>query len=260
MSLDTAAVIDDFRDKVCGEIALESAGLDRYVIHTPFQFDDGDHYVIVLRREGNAWLLTDEAHTFMHLSYGDVDVSQGGRGRLVDDALTTYGLERRSSELLITVPEGRFGDALFSMIQGLDRITSAALWTRDRVRSTFREDFRAMMEQTVPADRLSFDYNDATLDPDGLYTVDCRINGGERPWFLFAVPHDARCREATITIYHYEKCGYRFRSVAVFREQEEINRRALAMLTNVVDRQFASLGARDRITEYVRGTVLGEDR
>ena len=256
--MDATAVISDFRAKVCHDIELEQAGIDRFVVHTPFQFDDGDHYVIVLRRESGSWLLTDEAHTFMHLSYDDVDIGQGARSRLIEQALATYGLESHSGELRVVVPGGQFGDALFSMVQGLDRISSATLWTRERVRSTFREDFQAMIEEIVPADRLGFDYTDRQGDPDGLYTIDCRINGSDRPWFLFAIPNDARCRDATIAIYHYETSGCRFRSAAIFREQEEINRKALAMLTNVVDRQFASLGARDRIAAYLRETVLGQ--
>ena len=258
MTMDATAVINDFRAKVCQDIELEQAGIDRFVVQTPFQFDDGDHYVIVLRRENGSWVLTDEAHTFMHLSYDDVDLSQGARAGLVEQALATYGLESRSGELRVAVPNDQFGDALFSMVQGLDRISSAALWTRERVRSTFREDFRAVIEEAVPAERLGFDYTDPQHDPDGLYTIDCRINGGQRPWFVFAIPNNARCREATIAIYYYERSGYRFHSAAVFREQEEINRKALAMLTNVVERQFASLGARDRIAAYLRETVLGQ--
>lgn len=134
--MDTAAVVRDFREKVCAEIDLEQSGINRYVVHTPFQFDDGDHYVIVLRREGDAWLLTDEAHTFMHLSYEDVDLDQGARGKLIGEALATYGLEDRSGEVRVAVPNGQFGDALFSMVQGLDRITSAALWTREAAKAS----------------------------------------------------------------------------------------------------------------------------
>jgi len=57
----------DFREKVCAQIRLMLEGVQRFRVFTPFLFDDGDHLVIVLRREHDRWLLSDEGHTYMHL-------------------------------------------------------------------------------------------------------------------------------------------------------------------------------------------------
>lgn len=62
-------IIKEFKESACGEIELASEGLNRYLVSVPFSFTDGDHYVVVLRREGDKWVLSDEGHTFMHLSY-----------------------------------------------------------------------------------------------------------------------------------------------------------------------------------------------
>ena len=43
--------------------------MDRYQVFTPFLFDDGDHLVIVLKRNNSHWVLSDEGHTYMHLTY-----------------------------------------------------------------------------------------------------------------------------------------------------------------------------------------------
>ena len=40
----------DFKQKVCDRIRLASEGMNRYQVFTPFQFEDGDHLVIVLMR------------------------------------------------------------------------------------------------------------------------------------------------------------------------------------------------------------------
>jgi hypothetical protein len=192
----TADIVRSFREKVCREIDLEAEGVDRYIVYTPFMFDDGDHFVIVLRKEKEHWVLSDEAHTFMHLSYTEVDLSQGGRAKIIDQALAGYRVENRSGELKLAVADNAFGDALFSLLQAISRITSTALWTVARIKSTFEEDFRALMGSVVPADRLTFDYTDSQIDPDGIYPVDCRINGMPRPCMVFAVANDAKCREA----------------------------------------------------------------
>jgi hypothetical protein len=62
----------DFREKVCSKIRLNAEGVDRYRVFTPFLFEDGYHLAIVLKREKTAWSLSDESHTYMHLTY-DLD-------------------------------------------------------------------------------------------------------------------------------------------------------------------------------------------
>ena len=48
-----------------------------------------------------------------------------------------------------------------------------------------------------------------------------------------------------------ERWGLGARSMAVFEDQEAIVRPVLARFTDVCDRQFASLAARDRIGDYL---------
>jgi len=59
MSLD--AIERNFQQKVCETIRLTSEGIDRYRVFTPFMFDSGDHLAIVLKREVDRWILSDEA-------------------------------------------------------------------------------------------------------------------------------------------------------------------------------------------------------
>ncbi|MCH8343502.1 MAG: DUF1828 domain-containing protein [Planctomycetes bacterium] len=255
----TEDIIRSFRQKVCKEIELEGEGLNRYIVYTPFMFDDGDHFVIVLREQEGRWVLTDEGHTFLHLSYGGPDLTRGTRGKVIDQTLDTYRVANESGELRLTVPNGAYGDALFSFVQAISRIASTALWTRERVESTFRDDFRELLEATVAKEWLTFEYIDPEIDPEGNYPVDCRINGRTRQCFIFAVANTDQCRNATITVYHYERHARVFSSFVVFEDQTSINRRALAQLSDVVGRQFASLAAKDRITDYLTKEVVGAD-
>jgi hypothetical protein len=252
----TQDIIESFRQKVGREIDLEAEGVDRYIIYTPFMFDDGDHYVVVLHQERGQWVLTDEAHTFMHLSYSDVELTRGTRARIIDQALMSYHVENNDGELRLAVPDGAFGDALFTMVQAIGRITGTALWTRDRVRDTFEEDFRSLLQQIIPSGRATFDYIDRTVDPDGNYPIDCRINGMPRPCFVFKVANNDQCQKATITCYYHERQQKQFSSVVIFQDQTDIARKAIAQLSDVVGKQFASLGARERIEAYFKDQIL----
>lgn len=114
----------DFQEKVSSKIHLKSEGADRYRVFTPFVFEDGDHLAIVLKHEKDAWSLSDEGHTYMHLAYDpDEKVDhRSNRHETIRNALSVFQVEDRSGELIRTVRDNQFGDALFSYIQALMRI------------------------------------------------------------------------------------------------------------------------------------------
>jgi hypothetical protein len=117
-----------FRASVCESVSLKPEGQGRFRVFAPFQFDDGDHLCIVLKGGPGAWVLSDEGHTFMHLSY-ELDVAvlaEGSRRQSIESALALHGLQETDGELALKVQEDRLGDALLSFVQGLLKVASVA--------------------------------------------------------------------------------------------------------------------------------------
>ena len=112
MSATTIGIDRDFREKVCAEIRVLDEGMDRYRVFTPFQFDDGDHLAIVLKREASQWLLSDEGHTLMHLTYpvDEKELQRETRQKIIGNALSAFGVEDREGELLLRISDNRYGD------------------------------------------------------------------------------------------------------------------------------------------------------
>ena len=123
MSITT--IEQDFQTKVSQQVYLHPEGKERYLVFTPFRFDDGDHLVIVFKKDGNNWIITDEAHTFMRLTFDvdESDLQQGTSQRIISDALSAFHIEDRDGELIITITDDKYGEALFSFIQGILQIS-----------------------------------------------------------------------------------------------------------------------------------------
>ena len=132
----------DFREKVCDKLAISAEGVGRFRVFTPFMFEDGDHLSIVLKRDNGKWILSDEGHTFMHMTsdIDEKDLRQGTRQKIITNALSLFKVQDRKGELIITIENDGYGDALYSFIQALLRITDVTYLSRERVRSTFMED------------------------------------------------------------------------------------------------------------------------
>ena len=248
----------DFRRTVGESVRLANEGVNRYRVFTPFLFEDGDHLAVVLKREDSRWVLSDEGHTYMHLTYDldERDLQRGNRQKIISNALSVFSVEDRDGELRLLIPGERYGDGLFSFIQALLKISDVSYLSRERVRSTFLEDFRSLMEATVPVDRRSFDWHDPQHDPAGKYAVDCRLNGMAKPVMVFALPSDDRVRDATISLLQFERWRLPHRSLAIFEDQEEVNRKVLARFSDMCEKQFSSLGAnKDRIAIYLEDAM-----
>lgn len=252
------AIEASFRARVADQVRVEPEGIDRFRVFTPFQFPDGDSLAIVLRRDGPQWVLSDEGHTLMHLSYSidEADLTRGGRARIIEDAVTSFSLREQNGELALPVPGAAYGEALFDYVQALLKITDVTYLTRERVQTTFLEDLRNTIVALVSEDRRKFRWHEPTLDPEAKYEVDCRIEGKTRPAFVFALPNDDKVRDATITLQQLEAWHVTGTSLGIFENQQEVARKVLARFTDHVDRQFSSLkGNEDRIATYINDLV-----
>lgn len=254
------SVIQDFQEKVAAQVRLLPEGVGRYRVFTPFRFDDGDHLAIVLKRELLGWTLSDEGHTYMRLTYDvdEADLLTGTRQQIIADTLEMFQVADRDGELALPVPEGRYGDALFSFIQALVKIADISYLSRERVYRTFREDFQNLLSEIIPEERRSFHWYDPERDLSGKYKVDCRINGMPEPIFAYGLLNDTDTRDATIALHQFAEWGILCHPIAIFHEQEAIGRNVLARFSDVCGQQFPSMtGNQERITRFLQERLSG---
>ena len=250
-----SSIEHDFRKSVASEVELAAEGANQFRVFVPFGFDDGDHFVIVLKQERGEWLLSDEAHTYMHLSY-DVDIDElrsGPRAELNAMALAASGIRDRDGELVLPVRDGEYGYALFSFVQALIRIADGSYLSRQFVPSAFVDEFRTLMAEAASHSRAQFAWHDAERDPDGNYKIDCRIETGLRPLLVQALTNDRSVRDATITFLKLAQWDAPFDPVGVFEDRDEISAPVLARFSEVCPTQFPDITThREQIANHIR--------
>ena len=238
-------VQDSFKVAVADSVKLSPEGVERYQILTPFHFDDGDHFAIALRKgkSGN-WIITDEGHTYMHMSYHMdlTSLNSGSRNKIIEASLEKHNVKEEEGQIFAEIDDlENAGNVFYSFIQCLMSITNVSYLSRERVASTFMDDFREFMSKTIHPQRIQFDYHDEVHDVSGKYVVDCCIHDMPRPLHIYAVGNDSKCRDTTIGILQFQGWDIPFSVLGIFEDQEQINRKVLSRFTDVCDRQYSSL-------------------
>lgn len=252
---DLSQLEEELRSRLSMAISLEPLGDGRYAVITPFTFDDGDRFPIVLFDQNDGWRISDEGSSVMHLSYDDYAVEEGNRAKLLENIAQRHHLELVDWEFLRDVTGTPTAEDILGFIHAMAQVADVGdFLARDTVASTFLEDFRAFLRETVAASALRLDYHDPERDPEGNYRVDAAMSRNGDPHLLaFGVHNDSRAKDATIALLTFEHWRVPFESLAVSENQAELSRRSLAQLTDVVGKQFASLtGNEGRIRDYLR--------
>jgi len=244
----------NIREEICKSITFiytDGEGA-KILINTPFIFDDGDVIKVVLRNENGTLFLTDEGHTFMHLSYDDLDLTKGRRKTILDAILLMHYIENVDGELRSSVDISNFGDSFFTYVQGLNKIADLSFTKKDHVKSFFMEEFFDFLKGVL-GENATFNYTDPERDEKGKYKVDCYIPTVE-PVFIFGVNTDDKCRDATITLLKFENWGVKNNSIIVFEDMQTLSSKALAKLTDVSGKVYSDLGsAKERMPAYLKG-------
>lgn len=250
MMLDAATIRDQLCRTYCTDLEVLPAPGDRLQINTPFTFDDGDVFVIYLEVGPYGLRLTDLGHTLMQLSYVmDVDLLfEGTRGRLWESLLRTHGIVHEAGKLMMNVDADSIGPAVIRFGQALTRLTDLTFLNRVRVESTFYDDLRATLLETVPSDCLVPNYLVPELgDEASKYPVDYMVKTPRDPLFVFGIPNRDKTRLCTITLHVLNRHNVKYDSLLVFERLEDLPSLDIARLSDVGGEMISSLSAREEL-------------
>jgi hypothetical protein len=234
-------ILNDFKKKVCGKITLKEMGKNRYMIKTPFKFEDGDLLKIILKKDNGSWYLTDEGHTLMHINYEGFEIDTPKRQELFSQAISRNFLENDDGEIRSSVVNNEFGNSLYSFIQGLMKIIDLEYLSQEHIRTLFFEDLKKLLDSITRPKKFEYIYED--VDKNATYSVDCRIELPKIPIHVFGTNTDERCKSIAIACYFLEKHNIKSFSIVIHENEEIISPKVRTQLTDEVWKQYTSLNS-----------------
>ncbi len=228
-------------------ITVSKRGPNDYRVNLPFYFADGDIPKVILASEGNdSWSLTDEAHTFMYLSYHDIDVEDSPtREAILKKILSSHLIEEREGRIVMNnIATEDIGNALFTFTQALLKISDFALWKRERIKSMFIENFRSVLSKSVGGRECLFNHIYRDIDPSGAYPVDCLVKGRHgTDVHVYAVNSDIKASNSALSMYYYNQHKMTIPSCVVFDADISLGKKTFTRVSDVADKTLSSLEA-----------------
>ena len=106
------------------------------------------------------------------------------------------------------------------------------------VQSTFKKDFQALLYENVPVSRMNFNWRHPDLDSEGIYPVDCRINGMPEPLLVYGLHSNTGVRDATIALQQFKAWNMPGHPLGIFEDRAAYSRNVLARFDAVCEKQF----------------------
>jgi hypothetical protein len=248
--------INELKTAVCKSLCADVQVIERndgyFFVDTPFEFGDGDHYSLFLKFLPTGGVrITDRGTTFMRMSYLNdlTKFRDGSRGRLLDQVVTTAGLQQDDGEFFIDVAGDELGASLVRFGQAITRVYDLTFLNKARVASTFYEDLREQVQDIVGGEVVE-NYIVPGVPMGEAYPVDLFVQGERSPVYIFGVPDQAKARLATIIIQYLRlhlnaDPKSRFKSLVVFQDQASIPHKDRSRLINAASMMVDTLDARD---------------
>lgn len=222
-----------------------------YQIQLPYYYPDGDMVEVFLEPQGESVLIQDMGITLMRLSY-EFSMDSKNKRKLLSEILNQFQVQESGGNLSILSPLDELFPYLMQFLQVITKVSDISYLKREIVKSLFYEYFDKFMHESFSDYQIIKEYY-PDFDRERQYSTPYALlkNNTANPVCFYPIGNDDKCNESTITIQHYELHDFRPSTVAVFENQEEIGRKPLARLSNIVGKQFSTLqGNEGRIKDF----------
>lgn len=238
------------------EVQLVERRINLYQVYLPLYYPDGDMIDIFISKGNDHKIkIQDMGNTLMKLSYY-IDINSKTKQKLYNSILDSYQINTDNGNLYLFADYEEVYFSIMQLATVIIKISDISFLKRELVKSLFYEYFdkyvNTELKQFNPVKEFYPEFDLQKLYPSP-YAI---IWNDKPPLCIFPISSDDKCTEVTIIAQYYESVNFKHSSIVVFEAQEDISRKPLARLSNVIGRQFANFeGNEKRIYRYIEETV-----
>lgn len=230
------SVLDEIKKSICSGYEFEEMKTGSYLVHTDMYYDDGDEFHIILKMQTNGYVLTDEGHTMMWLSYEDYNFTES-RTRILNGIIGQNGVTFKDERISVTVDlPSEVGSALSSLIQAIMQVSNLRHLSRMNVASTFLDDVCEIYRNSEYGDLCEFGkritLGNQVLEPD-IY-----IDSNE-PVLIFGANNTERAKEVIINLLYLDNvndnCIHGYRTIVIVDDRAGISQKDQERLINIAN-------------------------
>ena len=239
--------LKEIRKSVCSEYDFEEIGIGEYLVHTDMYYDDGDELHIVLKRTNEGYILADEGHTMMWLSYDEYNFTDY-RMKLLNGIIGQTGVSLENERMSVFVDHpSKIGPALSSLIQTMISVSNLRYLSRSNVASTFLEDIRSAFKDSELGGKCEYERKIPTSSGNSI-EPDIYI-GLDRPVLVFGAYNSERAKEVFINLLLAKELDQGYRTVVVIDNDAGISQKDQERLVNTANRPIIGI---DRVIEVTK--------
>ena len=145
-----AALRDKLCSTFCGDLTVREvpAGI---AVSAMFEANDGDRLSCLVERSVDGWRISDDGAFLGDLTGYGIDVGRGGRSEFLARALRPSGarVDEATLQIVAELEHDPEPSDVLAFLTALSRAQDVAFWTKERVRSTFREDATQVLREVL---------------------------------------------------------------------------------------------------------------
>lgn len=215
---------------------------NEWQVVAPLYHEDGDMVDVFLdlpATPDGPIRITDHGMTLMRLSYS-YEIDTPTKRKVLDRILSANGVRESQGRLYLETTPEHIYPALLQFAQAVAKVSNMQVFKREVVQNLFYETLNDFVASTLASYKPQQNYQPLP-DRDDL-DVDWRFPLSLRDIYLYGVRDGSKARLVGLTCLEFQKKGVPFRSVIIHEDFEnEMSKKDQRRLTNIADKQFASL-------------------
>lgn len=145
LATEASSLVDGYLRWLRENLRAEEIDGGVVMISTPFLDRHSDEIELFLRKENDAFRISDDGYTVSDLRSGGIDLAKGSRRQQLERILNGYGVQLDGEELWVKATQAEFAQKKHNLVQAILAVDDLHVIASPQVVQFFRDDVEAFL-------------------------------------------------------------------------------------------------------------------